>query len=94
MDDAELNQLAEEMALNVERMRNASQDDVIAAMVECGCPKLDAERQFQNTGLEGFARQFYLDYLDSKLGNKEATDRLERVRQMWGTMTKRKEEQE
>jgi hypothetical protein len=91
--DDELDAMAEQMAQNVERMRAASERDVIAAMIECGCPRRDAEQQLKHSGLAVFARQFYLDYLDAQLGNSEAKQRLERVREGWGQLTQRREEQ-
>lgn len=94
MTDAELSALAEEMALNVERMNRASDEDVIGAMVEAGCPRKDAEAQMATGGLAQFAKQFYLDSLDAKLGNPEAKERVERCREAWGRMTKRRQEQE
>jgi hypothetical protein len=93
LTESELNTLAEEMAVNVERMRNASVKEVVGALVECGMPRRDAEQQMKNVGLEGFARQFYLDWLDAKLGNSEAKARVERCREKWGSMTRRREEQ-
>lgn len=93
LNEAELDALSEELALNVERMREASREDVLGAMIECGCPRRDAESQFANPQLEGYARQFYLDWLDAKTGNPAAKDRVERCREAWGKMTKRREAQ-
>lgn len=93
LSDVELDAIAEEMAVNVERMRSASREDVIGAMVECGCPRRDAENQFANRQLEGYARQFYIDYLDAKTGNPAAKERVERCREVWGRMTRRREAQ-
>ena len=90
--DAELDALAEEMAQNIERMRDAPEADVIAALIECGMPRRDAAAQL-NGPLGGFARQFYLDYLDAKLGNPTAAERVERCREAWGAMTRRREAQ-
>jgi hypothetical protein len=91
--EAELDALAEEMAVNVERMRAAPELAVIQAMVEAGCPRKDAVAQMATEQLEGFARQFYLDTLDARLGNPEAKERVERCREVWGRMTQRREEQ-
>lgn len=93
LTETEIDALVEEMASNIERMRNATQKEVIGALVECGMPRKDAEQQVTNSGLEWFARQFYLDYLDAKIGNPEAKGRVERCREQWGKMTRRREEQ-
>jgi hypothetical protein len=91
--DAELDALAEEMAVNVERMRAAPKLAVIEAMVEAGCPRKDAVQQMATEYFQGFARQFYLDTLDARLGNPEAKARVERCREVWGRLTQRREEQ-
>jgi hypothetical protein len=93
LSEAEVDALVEEMSQNIERARDASETDVIGALVECGMPRKDAEGQMTNSGMEWFARQFYLDYLDAKLGNPEAKERVERCREQWGKMTRRREEQ-
>lgn len=91
--DAEKNALAEEMALNYERMMVLTRDEVVGAMVECGCPRKDAEQQFANEQLSIYARQFYIDLQDSKLGDERAKERVERCKEAWGQMNKRREEQ-
>ena len=90
LSDVELDALAEELSVNVERMRNATRGEVVGAMIEAGCPRHDAEEQFANRQLEGYARQFYLDWLDSKTGNPEARARVEKIREFWGRMNKRR----
>lgn len=89
LSDAELNQVAEEMATNFERMWEASDKDVIAAMIECGCDPKAAEQQLKIDGLATFARQFYLDYVDGKMGNPAAQVRVLKVQEAWGRLRQR-----
>jgi hypothetical protein len=89
LSDSELNQLAEEMASNYERMWEAKDSDVIAAMVECGCTQIAAVEQLKHEGLAVYARQFYLDWQDAMLGNAVAKARVERCKAMWGNLRQR-----
>lgn len=86
--DAELDALAEEMALNVKRMNEATDSEVIRCLIDNGCPAEDAAQQLKMYGLASFARQFYLDVQDAKLGNPEAKARVGQVRDAWGKLTK------
>jgi hypothetical protein len=63
-------------------------------LTECGMPRKDAANQILHPHFEGFARHFYLDYLDAKLGNPEARARVDGCREVWGRMTRQREEQE
>lgn len=90
LSDAELNQVAEEMATNFERMWEAKDGDVIAAMVECGCPQSHAVQQLKMHGLAVFARQFYLDYVDGKMGNPAAQIRVQKVKEAWARLSERR----
>lgn len=92
--EAELDALAEEMAANVKRMNEATDSEVIRCLVDNGMPRKDAAQQMKVHGLASFARQFYLDVQDAKLGNPEAKGRVEACREAWGKMNKRKLEQE
>jgi hypothetical protein len=94
MSEVEQAALAEELAANVERMREPSREDVIGCLIENGMPPIDAERQMQNSGLEGFARQFYIDAQDARLGHDKAKERVERCREVWGQMSDRRRQQE
>lgn len=88
--DAELNAIAEEMAVNYERLMEAKESDVIAAMVGCGCTEHAAREQLKHPQLGLYARQFYLDYVDMNFGNVEAKRRVEKCRESWGRLSRQR----
>lgn len=89
--DAELDALAEEMALNVERMNKATDQEVIRCLIDNGMDPESAAQQLKMPGLAGFARQFYLDAQDAKLGSAEAKARVNSCREAWASMTRTRE---
>lgn len=88
--DTELDALAEEMAQNVVRMNQATDQEVIRCLIDNGMEAESAAQQLVMPGLASFARQFYLDVQDTALGNPEAKARVEHVREAWGRMSKLK----
>lgn len=83
MSDAELGQVAEEMATAYERAMAPSDRQVIAKMVHYGCPRRAAEQQLKHGGLAMYARQFYVDAEDAEHGEPIAKERLERTTEAW-----------
>lgn len=83
LSDAELGQVAEEMADVYERAMRPSDAQIIAKMVYYGCPRKAAERQMKHSGLSLYARQFYVDAEDAEHGDPEAKKRLEQIKAGW-----------
>lgn len=93
--DDVLDELAELMSLQVERLATVDDREVIGAAVACGMPVMDAQNQLRAGGRIAQAlRLFYLDFIDSKTGDPLARERIEMCREMWGRMTERRLAQE
>jgi hypothetical protein len=90
LSDAELGQVAEEMADIYERAMAPSTYQVIAKMVHYGCPRGAAVQQMKHPGLALYGRQFYVDAEDAEHGDPDAKERLERVREAWSRLNRSK----
>jgi hypothetical protein len=88
LTDVELDLIAEELAGTVERMQNVTDSEAIRCMIDNGCPARDAAEQVKHPQLGVFARQFYVDCQDARLGNAEARAKVEAVREGWAKMNK------
>lgn len=86
LSDQELWSLTGEAADLRLRLAMLSPGEVMATMIEHGCPKKAALRQVQDPQLRGFAARFHLDVADARLGNPEARARVEHVTSGWDRM--------
>lgn len=93
LSDAELGEVAEDMADIYERAMAPSETQIIAKMIHYGCPRRAAEQQMAHPGLSLYARQFYVDAEDAEHGDPEAKARLERVQEAWARLNKAQAQQ-
>lgn len=83
MSDAELGQVADQMADVYERAMAPSTMQVIAKMIHYGCPRRSAEMQMKHGGLALYARQFYVDAEDAEHGDPDAKKRVGEISEAW-----------
>lgn len=90
LSEVEKDLLAEQLAANWERLWAPTDNEVIRCLVDHGMPRKHAQVQVTGAGhqMAVFARQFYVDAADAKLGDPEAKERVERCREMWGKMNR------
>lgn len=86
LSDSELDQLSGEAAHFRVRMSLSDPREVVAKLIEYGCPRKDAAGMVNHPMLRLGAFRFYFDCLDGDLGDEEARDRRDFVAESWRRM--------